>query len=177
MKRSLVLLILAVLLLCACGTSPAPQAPAASPEASPAPETPETVSAPSAGTAELSALLGELRENVSIATAGSSLRAAAMAARLLDWAEGAQLTDAEILAALTPWLGPLDDGVPADYLEQLGAVDGAIRNLEELDEEQARSLLSDAGCEGCGYPWSEHAQALAERIMTLAGLRDGTEGK
>lgn len=161
MKKTIVFLILAALLLCACGTAPAPETPAASPAAA----------APSLAKEELSALLGELRENVSIATAGSSLRAAAMAARLLDWAEGAELTDEEILAALAPWLGELDDGVPADFLEQLAAVDGAIQSLEEMDEARARGLLTDAGCEDCGYPWSAHARQLAERIMVLAGVR------
>ena len=168
MKKTLVFLILAALLLCACGTAPAPEAPAAPSEPSPAPEAP---AAPSSGAAELSALLGELRETVSIATAGSSLRAAAMAARLLDWAEGAELTDEEILAALAPWLGELDDGVPADFSEQLAAVDGAIQSLEEMDEARARGFLADAGCEDCGYPWSAHARQLAERIMVLAGVR------
>jgi hypothetical protein len=168
MKKTIVFLILAALLLCACGTAPAPETPAAPSEPSPAPE---ASAAPASGAAELSALLGELRENVSIATAGSSLRAAAMAARLLDWAEGAELTDEEILAALAPWLGELDDGVPADFLEQLAAVDGAIQSLEEMDEARARGLLTDAGCEDCGYPWSAHARQLAERIMVLAGVR------
>ena len=155
MKKTIVFLLLTALLLCACGTAPAPETPAASPAASPAPE---ASAAPSSGAAELSALLGELRETVSIATAGSSLRSAAMAARLLDWAEGAELTDEEILAALAPWLGELDDGVPADFSEQLAAVDGAIQSL-------------DAGCEDCGYPWSAHARQLAERLMVLAGVR------
>ncbi len=161
MKKTIVFLILAALLLCACGTAPAPETPAASPAAA----------APSLAQEELSALLGELRETVSIATAGSSLRAAAMAARLLDWAEGAELMDEEILAALAPWLGELDDGVPADFSEQLAAVDGAIQSLEEMDEARARDFLTDAGCEDCGYPWSAHARQLAERIMVLAGVR------
>ena len=118
------------------------------------------------------ALLGELRQNVTIATAGSSLRAVAMAARLLDWAEGAELTDEEILAALAPWLGDLNDGVPADFPEQLGAVDGAVGLLTGTEAEEARGMLDDAGCSDCGYPWSEHAKALTERIMALAGLRN-----
>ena len=143
MKKTLVFLILAALLLCACGTAPAPETPAASPAASPAPE---ASAAPSSGAAELSA-------------------------RLLDWAEGAELTDEEILAALAPWLGELDDGVPADFSEQLAAVDGAIQSLEEMDEARARGFLADAGCEDCGYPWSAHARQLAERLMVLAGVR------
>lgn len=166
MKKLFLLLLTGMLLLCACGQVPeeapeTPEGPAAvEPEATPAP----------AGE-ELYALLGELRETVSIGTAGSSLRAVSMAAKLLDWAEEAELTDEELLSALTPWLGELEDGIPADFLEQLGAVDGMVQLLTGEDAAQAMGLLSDAGCEDCGYPWSEKAVSTVERLMTLAGLR------
>lgn len=166
MKKLFLLLLTGMLLLCACGQVPeeapeTPEGPAAvEPEATPAP----------AGE-ELYALLGELRETVSIGTAGSSLRAVSMAAKLLDWAEEAELTDEELLSALSPWLGELEDGIPADFLEQLAAVDGMVQLLTGEDAAQAMGLLSDAGCEDCGYPWSEKAVATVERLMTLAGLR------
>ena len=166
MKKLFLLLLTGMLLLCACGQVPeetpeTPEVPAAvEPEATPAP----------AGE-ELYALLGELRETVSIGTAGSSLRAVSMAAKLLDWAEEAELTDEELLSALSPWLGELEDGIPADFLEQLAAVDGMVQLLTGEDAAQAMGLLSDAGCEDCGYPWSEKAVATVERLMTLAGLR------
>lgn len=166
MKKLFLLLLTGMLLLCACGQVPeeapeTPEGPAAvEPEATPAP----------AGE-ELYALLGELRETVSIGTAGSSLRAVSMAAKLLDWAEEAELTDEELLSALSPWLGELEDGIPADFLEQLAAVDGMVQLLTGEDAAQAMGLLSDAGCEDCGYPWSEKAVSTVERLMTLAGLR------
>ena len=166
MKKLFLLLLTGMLLLCACGQVPeeapeTPEGPAAvEPEATPAP----------AGE-ELYALLGELRETVSIGTAGSSLRAVSMAAKLLDWAEEAERTDEELLSALSPWLGELEDGIPADFLEQLAAVDGMVQLLTGEDAAQAMGLLSDAGCEDCGYPWSEKAVSTVERLMTLAGLR------
>ena len=166
MKKLFLLLLTGMLLLCACGQVPeeapeTPEGPAAvEPEATPAP----------AGE-KLYALLGELRETVSSGTAGSSLRAVSMAAKLLDWAEEAELTDEELLSALSPWLGELEDGIPADFLEQLAAVDGMVQLLTGEDAAQAMGLLSDAGCEDCGYPWSEKAVATVERLMTLAGLR------
>ena len=33
---------------------------------------------------------------------------------------------------------------------------------------EAEGLLSDAGCEDCGYPWSAEAVATVGRILTLA---------
>ena len=119
---------------------------------------------------ELSLLLGELRQNVSIATAGSSLRAASMAARLLDWAETADISDEQILAALEPWLGDLDDGVPAEFREQLAAVWSAAAILTGDDPAQAEALLSDAGCENSAYPWNDGAVSTLRRILDLAGL-------
>ena len=166
MKRIFLLLLCTALLLCACGTVPtggtASTDAAAEPTEAPDPAAQEA----------LSALLGELRQNVTVGTAGSSLRAAAMAARLLDWAETAAIGDEQILAALEPWLGAPEDGVPADFREQLAAVDNMFRLLTGEPGEEAEAILSDAGCEDCGYPWSEGAIAAVERIMALAGLRE-----
>ena len=167
MKKLFLLLLTGMLLLCACGQVPEAEAPEA-PEG-PAAVEPEATPAPAGE--ELYALLGELRETVSIGTAGSSLRAVSMAAKLLDWAEETELTDEELLSALSPWLGELEDGIPADFLEQLAAVDGMVQLLTGEDAAQAMGLLSDAGCEDCGYPWSEKAVSTVERLMTLAGLR------
>ena len=160
MKRCCLILLIAALLLGACG------------KASPA----EPVEAPaSSAREELDALLGELRETVTIATAGSTLRAVSMAAKLLDWAETADISDEEILAALEPWLAPPEDGIPADFREQLALVYGVMLLLTGEDTAQAEGLLADAGCEDCGYPWSEKAVATVERIMALAGLQ-GSNG-
>lgn len=153
MKRILALLLIlsALTLLGACG-SPAPEA-----------------SAPSADRAALDSILADIRENMSVGTAGSSLRAAALAARLLDWAETARLSDEEIRAALEPWLAPQDDGVPADFREQLAAVGGMAAVLTGEDASLAEGLLSDAGCGDCGYPWSSRAADTVGRVMALAG--------
>ncbi len=169
MKRGLALLLLLAALwsLCACGEVPLPaEEDTVPPAEAPFPEAAET---DPASLEALQVLLGELRQNVSIATAGSSLRAAAMAARLLDWGETARIGDGDLQAALAPWLEPPDDGVPADFREQLAAVNAAVERLTGPDEEQARGLLRDAGCEDCGYPWSPEAVALVRRLLALAG--------
>ena len=160
MKNRIVCLLLlgCVLCLCACGG----QAPA--PTSSPDP----------AALEELDALFSRIRETVTVATAGSSLRCAAAAAAMLDWAEDAAVTDEQISAALAPWLSPLDDGVSVSFSEQLAAVGQMCRLLMESPE--AEGLLSDAGCGDCGYPWSPEAIALVERILALAGLEQGISG-
>ncbi len=165
MRKTGALLLLCALLLCACGK-------AAGPEPSLSPASQESPAADPAAQEQLSALLGELRQNVTIATAGSSLRAVAMAAKLLDWAEQAKSSDEQIRSALEPWLAGPEDEIPAEFLEQLGAVDGMFTRLTGDSAHEMEGLLSDAGCENCGYPWSAEAAATVERIMALAGLRE-----
>ena len=171
MRKIFLLLLLAALLLCACGAAPAEET--SQPDAAQDDPTPLNPAVQE----ELAALLGEVRQNVSIGTAGSSLRAAAMAAKLLDWAEDARIPDVQIRGALEPWLGQPEDGVPADFLEQLQAVDGMVSRLTGDSAEEAEGILSDAGCEDCGYPWSDEAAATVARIMALAGLRDTDSAK
>lgn len=174
MRKMILPLLLCAALLCACGTvvPPAETIPSAAGEPA-GEETPVPEETPDpAAQEQLSALLEELRQNVTIATAGSSLRSVAMAAKLLDWAEQAKISDEQIRSALEPWLAGPEDEIPAEFLEQLGAVDGMFTRLTGDSAHEMEGLLSDAGCENCGYPWSAEATATVERIMALAGLRE-----
>ncbi len=185
MKKLLLISLLCLALpLSACGKA-APAAPAqtaAEPtaaEEAPAPAdaapaqaaAAEDGSDESAQQAALGELLGWMRDYVTIGTAGSSLRAAAAAAELLDWADGCTLDAAGVAAAYEAWVPTMNPDIPADFAEQLGAVDFSVRMLTGEDTEQAAMLLADAGCEDCGYPWDEHALSVTEALMQAAGLR------
>ena len=163
MKKLLCLLLLAAMLcaLCACGELPAQ---ASSDEGQPA--------ADPAAAEELAALLARVRQEMQLGTAGSSLRAVSLAAGLLDWAEGADITDEQLRQALEPWLGEDSDGA-SEFADQLAAVDAAAALLTTPGEE-AEGLLADAGCETSGYPWSDRAAATLGRVMEAAGLRSGS---
>ena len=174
MKKCWVFLLLCALLLCACGA-----VPQAEPSPSPVVQEDAEASAPEDGVPldpavqeELSALLQQVREEMHIGTAGASLRAVKLASRLLDWAEGAEIGDEQIRLALEPFLGDLDDGIPADFPEQLAAVGGAARMLTRGTSDEAAGMLADAGCEDCGYPWSDKAMETLERILAAAGVPD-----
>ncbi|MBR5430692.1 MAG: hypothetical protein IK116_09250, partial [Firmicutes bacterium] len=121
--------------------------------------------------AALGELLSGIRGHVTIGTAGSSLRAAAAAAELLDWAADCTLDEAGIAAAYEAWLPTMDPDMPVDFAEQLGAVDYNVRLFTDDKSEDVAMLLSDAGCEDCGYPWDAHAVAVADALMQAAGLR------
>lgn len=183
-KLFLISLLCLALLLCACGKA-APSAPAqtaiepaaaeeapASADAAPAQAAVvEDASDESDQQAALGELLNWIRDYVTIGTAGSSLRAAAAAAELLDWADGCTLDAAGVAAAYEAWVPTMNPDIPVDFAEQLGAVDYNVRMLTGEDTEQAAMLLTDAGCDDCGYPWDAHALSVTEALMQAAGLR------
>ncbi len=113
--------------------------------------------------------LTDIRLNVQPGTAGSSLRAAAQAAKLLDWAAGTTLNEAQIsetVSALLPELSQAE--TPASLAEQLSSVAYAIDLLTGDDQNLAQSLLADCGAEGSAWPWNGQAVTLA-RTVTAAG--------
>ncbi|MBQ9250287.1 MAG: hypothetical protein IJ179_07955 [Oscillospiraceae bacterium] len=183
-KLLLISLLCLALLLCACekAAPPAPAQtatePAAAEEAPASADTApaqavvvEDTSEESDQQAALGELLSWMRDYVTIGTAGSSLRAAAAAAELLDWADGCTLDAAGVAAAYEAWAPGMNPDIPVDFAEQLGAVDYNVRMLTGEDTEQAAMLLADAGCEDCGYPWDAHALSVTEALMQAAGLR------
>ena len=143
MKRTLpALLLLLSLLLAACGASPAVEPPT---PVSPA----------------LTALLNRLSDTVQPGTAGASLRAAAAAADLLDWA-GDPPPQESIEATVADWLGASHTMTA----EQLMSLRGMVEQLS-ADYAASAGLLEDAGLSGRG-PWSadaaQTALALLERL-------------
>ena len=153
-ERILPILLLLALLLSACGargqSAPVP-AEAADPAAA----------------AELTALLDSLRDRVQPGTAGASLKAAAAAADLLDWAAGTPLDDGALAAAAADWLSAQSEETRGRLPEQLDALRGMLRELSERPD-AAAGLLSDAGLEGRG-PWDAASAERALRLLDALG--------
>jgi hypothetical protein len=110
----------------------------------------------------LTAQLNQLRDSVHPGTAGSSLRAAAVAADLLDWAEE-PIPQESIDATVAEWLAAQSE--EARELLPLQA-EALLHTVEELSEsyEEAAGLRSDAGLEGRG-PWSREAAEQAAALL------------
>ena len=143
-KRILACLLLTALLLCGCGQ-------AAEEALNPQQEA-------------LCAVLDGMRDSVTVATAGSSLRAAAAAASLLDWAEQTDLEPELAAQTAADWFVRQTEEARALWPDQADAVAYMVTLLAQGGEE-AEGLLRDAGCESAGYPWSERAAALAGQIL------------
>lgn len=135
------------------------------PEITAAPETAET--ADSAPGLELP-ILDEINNNVTVATAGSFMTAVQAAADLLDWGVNTGLDPEEIREATVSWLAVLGNDAQTAFAEKLARVDEAYRILLE---DGAEDILSSAGVEDAGYPWSDQEVEAIEAIMAAAGLR------
>lgn len=182
MKKTIVLLL--TLLLClffaACGqaetvTSPAestvPESAAPDAQEGGSPEAGVIVEADPAGAEEaekLAAILESIDQNAAPGTAGSSLRAAGEAAKLLDWAAQTGMSAEDARSATVGWMSPKGNDAQTVFAEKLASVDEACAQLKG---ENAQGLLEDAGCTGSAYPWNEQAYVIAEAIMAAAGLR------
>lgn len=169
-----VLTLITALSLCACGSGtagPAEATPSPAPVESAAP-TAETEPADNAAlaaqTAELTALLDDFGTRIQSGSAGSSLRAVAQAARLMDWGMSTGMTDAQISAAAADYLAALDEDAKALYLMQIDSLDYAYKQLLQPGQEE---LLSEAGCADAAYPWSDSPIPAVESLMTALGAR------
>lgn len=169
-----VLTLITALSLCACGSDTAEPAEATSspaPVESAAPTAeaePADNSVLEAQTAELTALLDDFGTRIQSGSAGSSLRAVAQAARLMDWGMSTGMTDAQISAAAADYLAALDEDAKALYLMQIDSLDYAYKQLLQPGQEE---LLSEAGCADAAYPWSDSPIPAVESLMTALGAR------
>ncbi len=169
-----VLTLITALSLCACGSGTAESAeatPSPAPVESAAPTAeaePADNSVLEAQTAELTALLDDFGTRIQSGSAGSSLRAVAQAARLMDWGMSTGMTDAQISAAAADYLAALDEDAKALYLMQIDSLDCAYKQLLQPGQEE---LLSEAGCADAAYPWSDSPIPAVESLMTALGAR------
>lgn len=169
-----VLTLITALSLCACGSGsaePAEATPSPAPVESAAPTAeaePADNSVLEAQTAELTALLDDFGTRIQSDSAGSSLRAVAQAARLMDWGMSTGMTDAQISAAAADYLAALDEDAKALYLMQIDSLDYAYKQLLQPGQEE---LLSEAGCADAAYPWSDSPIPAVESLMTALGAR------
>ena len=100
-------------------------------------------------------------------TAGSSLKAARMAALLMDWsATCPDGVSQDKLAAVLQTVEAANPNAPMSLSDRLSEVD-SMHNTLRVDT----AILADCGYEGSGGPWSDSDLAAYELLMAAAGLR------
>ena len=186
MKRTfaLILSLCLIFILSACGkTNPAPtpkptvavtEAPTPTPEPTPEP-TPAPTPEPLPLQPDLPPVHDEALDKILDATlsvypgsAGTSLRAARVAAWLLDWGAETKLTDDEIYSAVGTWMDRQSDENLRVFLESILSV---YDRSYDLRGEHAEELMADAGIESSLYPWNDRAVRAVEMVSYACGLR------
>ena len=113
-------------------------------------------------------ILDEINKNIMVGTAGSSLKAVSVVVKLLDWGTTTGLDPQEIKKATVEWLSNKGNDEQVEFAEKMELVDSVYK---ELLGDGAKDLLSSAGCEDAGYPWSDTLVESIEAIMEAVGLR------
>lgn len=118
----------------------------------------------------LTALLNSFATDIQAGSAGSSLKAAIQAARLMDWAttDGADMPEEDIAATAESFMQPMSEDERAEFLMQIHSLDSAYQQLQQPGQE---GLLESAGVTECGYPWADMPNAVVETLMRALGQR------
>lgn len=111
---------------------------------------------------ELTNLLGDISQNYHDGTAGSSLKAAVYAGKLLDWFAEKQPERSAVEAAVIDLLSTLEKPALEAFPGQLRSVHEAAR---ELCGPQGGDLLDACGYEPAHYPWDE--EEMEERFAAI----------
>ena len=146
--------------------SPEPTAaPEPTPEPTPVPIQPEL---PPVNDEALNAILDSITSDVQPGTAGSSLKAANCAAKLLDWGAATSLNDDEIYSAVGCWLDEQSDERLLMFFESFYSVYTASYDLRA---ENGENLMRDAGISSASFPWNDAAAHAVEMVYYGCGLR------
>lgn len=179
MKKLFYFIIVLMLIpaLVACGATAAAQpseAPAQPTEAVAAPSgdvPPQQTEAPVLDGADdlaaLNAVLDEIDDDAQPGSAGSSLKAAVIAANMLNWAEATQMSDDEVRQATLDWLSPKGNDVQSEFSMKLGSVYDAYKTLISADSE---GLISDAGLDCEVGQWGYEPYSSIETVAETVGL-------
>lgn len=150
---------------------------AAVPTASPsdAVAQPDTASASADTSAEaetLKALMADFADKIQAGSAGSSLKAAGQAVRLINWGIGTKMTDEEVSAVASGYIAGMDGAEREMYLTQIELLDSTYKQLLTAGQEE---FLESAGCADSGYPWGSEPIGAVEAFFEATGVRSLSE--
>lgn len=120
----------------------------------------------------LTALMEGFAENLQPGTAGSSLKAAKEAVRLMDWGMVTKMTEAEIKETVEAFFDGKDSEFIEDYTMKLEQLDETCQLLLTDGQED---FLTSAGCTDTAYPWGGKPIAAVETFFGLVGLRAASD--
>lgn len=188
MKKTILVIVIVLMLICiialsfriysvvAADGAQASDKPAAT-EAVPTetPASPPASDAASASTGASSAdaetlrgLMADFGDKIQAGSAGSSLKAAGQAVRLINWGIATKMSGEEISKVVSEYISTMDGYKTEEYITQIELLDSTYRQLLTPGQEE---FLESAGCADSGYPWGSEPIPAVEAFFEAAGVR------
>ncbi len=132
----------------------------------------DTAAVDEAEKAYLISILDDIRDNMEVGTAGSSLKAVPYGAKLLDWSLDPTMDAKAVKDVVTEWLGEQDSDKLAEINEQLML---AVSTAQALTGENGKELMESAGFESENYPWSDAKTDIISEALNAVGAEGAQE--
>ncbi len=184
MKKTILVIVIVLMLVCiialsfriysvvAAAGAQASEEPAATealPTETPASDTASASAESSSADAEtLRGLMADFGDKIQAGSAGSSLKAAGQAVRLINWGIDTKMSGEEISKVVSEYISTMDGYKTEEYLAQIELLDSTYRQLLAPGQEE---FLESAGCADSGYPWGSEPIPAVEAFFEAAGVR------
>lgn len=122
----------------------------------------------SADAETLRGLMADFGEKIQAGSAGSSLKAAGQAVRLINWGIATEMSGEEISKVVSEYISTMDGYKTEEYITQIELLDSTYRQLLTPGQEE---FLESAGCADSGYPWGSEPIPAVEAFFEAAGVR------
>lgn len=132
----------------------------------------DTAAVDEAEKAYLISILDDIRDNMEVGTAGSSLKAVPFGAELLDWSLDPTMDAKAVKDVVAEWLGEQDSDKLAEINEQLML---AVNTAQALTGESGKELMESAGFESENYPWSDAKTDIISEALNAVGSEGAQE--
>ena len=124
--------------------------------------------ASSADAETLRGLMADFGDKIQAGSAGSSLKAAGQAVRLINWGIATKMSGEEISKVVSEYISTMDGYKTEEYITQIELLDSTYRQLLTPGQEE---FLESAGCADSGYPWGSKPIPAVEAFFEAAGVR------
>ena len=171
MKKSIKQNIIVLMAVSAMALSACAKSDTSTPDSSKT-ETTDTASVDENEKAYLISILDDIRDNMEVGTAGSSLKAVPFGAELLDWSIDTTMNANETKQVVAEWLSEQDSDKLAEINEQLML---AGNTAVALIGESGKELMESAGFESENYPWTDAKTDIINSVMNGVGSEGSEE--
>ena len=121
---------------------------------------------------KLISVLVDIRDNMEVGTAGSSLKAVPFGAELLDWSIDTTMNANETKQVVAEWLSEQDSDKLAEINEQIML---AGNTAVALIGESGKELMESAGFESENYPWTDAKTDIISEALNAVGAEGAQE--